>query len=82
MVLFNIRMISLCSRCHNHLRKLIISDQVGDWPEVRLPAVLGAARLPALRGEEADQQREQGPGDRLQRLQAHLMRLNIPGDIT
>ena len=44
--------------------------------------MLGAARLPALRGEEADKQREQGPGDRLQRLQAHLMRLNIPGDIT
>ena len=56
------------------------SDQIRDWSQVRLPSVLCAARLPAQRGEEADKQREQGPGHRLQRLQAHLLRLSVPGD--
>ena len=55
------------------------SDQIRDWSQVRLPSVLCAARLPAQRGEEADKQREQGSGHRLQRLQAHLLRLSVPG---
>ena len=55
------------------------SDQIRDWTQVRLSSVLGAARLPAKCGEEADKQREQGPGHRLQRLQAHLLRLRVPG---
>ena len=60
--------------------KLFYLDQVRDRPQVRLPAVLSAARLPAQRGEEADQQRKQGAGDRLQRLEAHLLRLRVPGE--
>ena len=30
-------------------------------------------------GEEDEQQREQGAGHRLQRLQAHFLRLPVPG---
>ena len=43
--------------------------------------MLRAARLPALRGEEADHEREQGAGDRLQRLPADLLRLHLPGRV-
>ena len=59
---------------------VFFSDQIRDWTQVRLSSVLGAARLPAQRGEEAYQQREQGPGHRLQRLQAHLLRLRVSGE--
>lgn len=41
--------------------------------------MLCSARLSSIRGEEADEQREQGPGHRLQRVQAHLLRLHLPG---
>ena len=64
----------------SHYYTRCISDQVGDRSQVRLPSVLRAARLPAQRGEEADQQREQGAGDRLQRLEAHLLRVCVPGE--
>ena len=43
--------------------------------------MLCSARLPPIGGEEADEQREQGAGDRLQRVQAHLVRLRVPGRV-
>ena len=60
---------------------LLTSDQLGDGAAVRLAPVLRAARLPALRREEADHEREQGAGDRLQRLPADLLRLHLPGRV-
>ena len=57
----------------------LFSDQFGDRTPLRLPALLCPAGLSSLGGEETDQQREQSPGDRLQRLQAHLLRVSLPG---
>ena len=56
----------------------LFADQLSDGPSLRLSPLLGPARLPALGGEEAHQQRQQGLGHRLQRLQAHIMRVSVP----
>ena len=40
---------------------LFVSGISGDWTQIRLSRVFCAARLPALCGEEAHQQSQQGP---------------------
>lgn len=56
-------------------------DWLRDWTSVWLTLLLRVAGLSALRGEEADEQREQGAGDRLQRQQAHQLWLHLPGRV-
>ena len=61
---------------------LLPADLCRNWPARGLPSLLRLAGLPAQRGEEADQQCQQGARHRLLRLPSHLVRVRLPGGET